>query len=169
MTHPCRQRRDTIPSSMLQTAELLRGVLVPFLTISGSLLGLLFAFLLAQRADRELKWQRRQRLMARYRPIVEAVMQADPTQESQDRLRAIPSRHHRLIAELLLAPLHAARGEIVTYARTTAVAAGLIEQWRRDLRDPRWWRRADSIRALGFVEEASAVPEILRALDDAHL
>jgi hypothetical protein len=153
---------------MLQTAELLRGVLVPFLVVSGSLLGVLFAYLLLQRHVRELKWRRRQTLLARYRPIVDAVIRAEPPEESWRKFRAITPAHHRIVAELLLGPLHAARGEIVSHARTAAVAAGLVAQWLRDLRDPRWWRRADAIRALGFVEEPSAVVATLAALDDAH-
>jgi HEAT repeat protein len=153
---------------MLQTAELLRGVLVPFLTVSGSLLGVLFAYLLMQRFVRELRWRRRQRLLARYRPIVDAVTRAAPAEESLRRFRAISPSHNRIVAELLLAPLHAARGDVVSYARAAAVTAGLVAQWLRDLRDPRWWRRADGIRALGFVEEPSSVVPILGALDDAH-
>lgn len=153
---------------MLQTAELLRSVLVPFLAVSGSLLGVLFAYLLVSRGIREIKWQRHQRLIARYRPIVDAVTQAAPTRESLERLRAIKPSHKYIVAELLLAPLHAARGDVVSYARLAAVAARLVEQWQRDLRDPRWWRRANAIRALGFVEETAAVPDVLRALDDVH-
>lgn len=153
---------------MLQTAEVLRSVLVPFLAVSGSLLGVLFAYLLISRGVREMQWRRRQQLFARYRPIVDAVLQTAPTRESLERLRAINPSHGRIVAELLLAPLHAARGDIVSYARRGAVAVGLVAQWQRDLRDPRWWRRASGIRALGFVEEPSAVPDVLRALEDAH-
>ena len=153
---------------MLQTADFLRGVLVPFLIVSGSLLGVLFAYLLIQRGLRELKWQRRQTFLARYRPIVDAVLQVGPSPEALARLREIPPGHSRIVAELLLAPLHVARGEIVSHARAAARATGLVEQWLGDLGDERWWRRANGIRALGFVEEPSALPAILGGLDDSH-
>src|SRR5438105_2797677 len=100
---------------MLQTAELLRRVLVPFLSISASLLGVLFAWLLIQRAVRELRWRRHQTLLARYRPIVDAIMQLGPSPEALARLREIPPGQSRVVAELLLAPLHVARGEIVLH------------------------------------------------------
>jgi HEAT repeat protein len=153
---------------MLQTADVLRGVLVPFLAVSGMLLGVLFAYLLIQRFVRELKWRRRQTLLARYRPIVEAVIQAMPAEEAMRAFRAIRPTHNRIVAELLLSPLRTARGDLVTYARRAAVSAGLVAQWLGDLRDTRWWRRADGIRALGFIEESSAIVAILAALDDSH-
>jgi HEAT repeat protein len=68
----------------------------------------------------------------------------------------------------LLKPLHAARGAVVTHVREAVSAIGLIEHWSANLQDRRWWVRADSIRALGFVELVSAVPAILRALNDDH-
>ena len=153
---------------MLQTAELLRGVLVPFLIISGSLLGVLFAFLLIQRALRELKWRRRQTRITRYRPLVDAVTLVTPTLETLTRFHGMSPSDRRVVAELLLAPLHAARGAIVSNARVAAAALGLIDQWSRDLHDTRWWRRANSIRALGFVEEPLALSAILEGLDDTN-
>jgi HEAT repeat protein len=154
--------------SMLQTAELLRGVLVPFLFTGGSLLAVLFAYLLIQRAVRELRWRRRQRLTARYRPIVDVITQLGAAAEALARLRRVPSLHLRIVESLLLAPLHASRGAIVSHVREAAAALGLVDRWIADLGHRRWWRRADGVRALGFVEEPSALPAILRALDDEH-
>jgi len=153
---------------MLETAELLRRILVPFLFIGGSLLGVLLAFLIVQRVIRELVSKRRQTLVARYRPLIDAIAQFGPTPQRLDRLRRAPRFHRRIVAGLLLAPLHAARGNLVSHVRDAAVAIGLVDHWLADLRNRRWWLRADSVRALGFVEERSALPAIMRALDDEH-
>ncbi len=158
----------TIWSSMLQTAELLRRVLVPFLFVSGSLLGLLLGYLVLQRAIRDLALRRRRTLATRYRPVIDAIMQSGLTPQALERLRRAPAFHRRIVAGLLLAPLHAARGELVSHVRDAAVAIGLVEQWLADLQNRHWWLRADGIRALGFVEERSALPAIMRALDDEH-
>jgi HEAT repeat protein len=153
---------------MLQTVELLRRVLVPFLFMGGSLLGVLLAYLVIQRVVRELAWRRRQTLVTRYRPVIDAITQFGPTPQSLERLRRAPALHRRIIAGLLLAPLHAARGDLVSHVRDAAVAMGLVEDWLADLRNRRWWVRADGVRALGFVEERSALPAITRALEDDH-
>jgi hypothetical protein len=153
---------------MLHAAELLGRVLVPFLFISGSLLGVLFAYLVIQRVVRELMWGRRQRLVARYRPVIDEITQVGLTSQTLERLRRAPAFHRRIVAGLLLAPLHAARGNLVAHVRDAAVAIGLVEQWLDDLRNRRWWLRADGVRALGFVEELSALPAIMHALDDEH-
>jgi hypothetical protein len=153
---------------MLQIAEILRRVLVPFLLIVGSLLGVLLAYLILQRAVRDLAWRRRQTLVTRYRPVIDAIMQCGPTRLAVERLRRAPAWHRRIVADLLLAPLHAARGDLVQHVRNAAMAIGLVDQWITDLGNRRWWRRADSVRALGFVEELSALPAIMRALDDKH-
>jgi hypothetical protein len=153
---------------MLQIAELLRRVLVPFIFAGGSLLGVLLAYLVIQRMLRELAWRRRQTLVARYRPLVDAITQLGPTPRALERLRRVPVFHRHIIGGLLLAPLHAARGDLVSHVRDAAVAIGLVEQWLADLRNRRWWLRADSVRALGFVEERLALPAIMRLLDDEH-
>lgn len=153
---------------MLETTALLRQVLVPFLLVGGALLGLLIAWLIVQRVVRELIWNRRQTLVTRYRPLIDALMQFGPTPETLERLRRTPACHRRILAILLLAPLHAARGDIVSHVRNAAVAIGLVDQWLAAVQDRHWWRRADSVRALGFLEEPSALTAILRALDDEH-
>lgn len=153
---------------MLQTAELIGRVLVPFLITGGSLLCALLAYLVIQRGVRELAWRRRQTLVTRYRPLTDAITQVGLTPEALERLRGVPAVHRRIIADLLLAPLRAARGNFVAHVRHAAAAIGLVDQWLADLRNPRWWLRADGVRALGFVEEPSALPAIMQALDDEH-
>ena len=59
-------------------------------------------------------------------------------------------------------------GEIVLRLRDAAAALGLLEQWTASLRDRRWWIRAEAVRALGLVREASCVDRLFGALDDAH-
>ena len=153
---------------MLRTADLLRAVLIPFLLGGASLLGMLLVYLVVQRVLREQAWRRRQTLITRYRPAVDEIVHIGPSQQVIDQLRRAPASHRPVVASLLLAPLHAARGDIVSHVRGAAKAIGLIDDWLADLRDRHWWLRAEGVRALGFVEELSAVQPVLRALDDDH-
>lgn len=129
---------------------------------------MLLAYLLIQRAVRELTFRRRHRLVARYQPFVDAITQFGAAPETLDLLRGVPAFHRRIVAGLLLAPLHVARGSLVSHVREAAIAIGLVEQWLADLRSRRWWLRADGVRALGFVAHLPALPAILRALNDEH-
>jgi hypothetical protein len=155
-------------SAMVDTAELLRRVLAQFLVVAGSLLGVLMVWLLLGRFAREFAWKRRQRLVARYRPVVQAITQAGVSGPVRQRLQQIPARHRRLVGDLLLAPLHIARGNIVTYVRDAAAAIGLLDAWLCDVGHREWWRRADALRALGIVEEQTALRVVLSALADRH-
>jgi hypothetical protein len=141
---------------------------VPFLAIGGSLLGVLLTFLMIQRAVREVRFKRRQKLMARYQPLVDVITQSGVTPPVLETLREAAVRHRPIVAELLLKPLHAARGRLVIHVREAVAAIGLVEHWTANLQNRRWWVRADSIRALGFVEQLSAVPAVLNALNDDH-
>ena len=153
---------------MLHTTELLRRVLVPLLATGAVLLGVLFAYLVIQRILRELKWKRRLALIARYQPVIDEIVQSGPTPRALAHLRTAPVSHRRIISDLLLAPLHAARGDLVSHVRAAAGAIDLIAQWHAQALDRRWWVRADGLRALGFVEEPSALPVLMSALGDEH-
>lgn len=153
---------------MPAVAEVLRQALVPFLVTAAVLLAALLAWLVIQRVVRELKTTLGRRLVAQYQPLTDAVAQRGPLPELVTRLRAVPASHRRLVSRLMLAPLRAARGALVDNVRETAEAIGLIEMWRDDATNRRWWRRADGVRALGFVEDRSALPVIIRAFEDEH-
>ncbi len=153
---------------MSEAAELLRLVLLPFLLFCGSLLTALIAYLFIQRLTREIAEKRRQAMIALYRPLIDAVTCFGVTAALRDRLEAAPPSHRRFIGELLLAPLRTARGDIVTHVREAAQTVGLTKDWLADLTHRRWWRRADGVRALGAVEERSALSAVLLALDDDH-
>ena len=157
-----------MPSSLPYTAELLRRALVPFLLVVGSLLGALFVYLVMLRTVRELAWRRRRTRITRYRPLIDEIIQLGLTPSARARLRRVPASHRRIITDLLLAPLHAARGDLVAHVRDAAAAIGLVDQWRTDLRDRRWWLRADGVRALGFIEDLTALPAMLESLADEH-
>lgn len=153
---------------MLHTAELVRGLLLPFLFVSGSLLALLLAFLVIQRGLRELASRRRQRLVTHYQSMIDMVVQANAELDAISRLRLAPAAHRPIVADLLLAPLRVSRGEIVARVRQAAAGIGLIDYWRLGLKDRRWWRRAAAVRALGAIADPSALPGIVRALEDEH-
>ena len=73
---------------MIHSAVLLRSVLVPFLLGGGLLLGALLGLLLLQRGTRQLRWMRRQRLVERYRPLIDAVTEDRSAQTAVEALRA---------------------------------------------------------------------------------
>ncbi len=159
-------------SFVLEIAELWRQVLAPFLIVGdvllGVLLGVLLASLVLQRVARDLAARRRQTLIERYRPLVDAITQFGPTPQTLAELRHAPGRHRQIISSVLLAPLHAATGGLVAHVRDAAAAIGLVEQWFADLENRRWWVRAESVRALAFIQDTSARPAIVHALDDEH-
>lgn len=153
---------------MVRAAEIIERILVPILFGGGWMLVLLLGYLFIQRAVRGLAQRRRQRLISRYRPLVDTIVQHGPAVETLTRLRRVPASHRSILADLLLAPLHATRGPVVSHLREAAAAIGLVDEWKTQRQHRHWWRRADSVRALGLVEEPSALPLILRALDDEH-
>jgi HEAT repeat protein len=153
---------------MFDAADLIHQALVPFLVTGGAVLGALFAYLFIQRALREQAWQRRQRLIASYRPLVDAIIESGLTPPALNRVRGTPVSHRQILVDLLLAPLHQARGEVVSHVRDAVEVMGFVERWRADLRHRHWWVRAQSARALGFIELSSALPAIMYALRDEH-
>jgi hypothetical protein len=153
---------------MIEAADVFRRLLVPFLVVGGSLLAILLAYLVLQRVVRELAARRRQTLVSQYRPLINTITQSGLTPQALEQLRAAPAFHRRIVADLLLAPLHSSRGDLVAHVRSAAAAIGLVEQWLTDLQSRRWWRRAEGVRALGLVEGVAALPAIMRALDDEH-
>lgn len=153
---------------MLHTADIVERILVPLLLVGGGLLVLLLGYLFVQRVVFALAETRRKRLIKRYRPLVDTLVQHGITTEARLNLRRIPTSHRSTLASLLLAPLNTTRGQVVTHMREAATVVGLIDDWKAQKQHRRWWKRADSIRALGFMEEPSALPLILQSLDDEH-
>ena len=153
---------------MLRVATYVRAVLVPFLILTGSLLAGLLVTVLILHGARELACRRRQHLIARYQPLVDALLQPDLPPGTIQRLKNCPARHRPILSGLLLAPLRVASGLVIDRVRLAAEAVGLIDAWTNALSDRRWWVRADAARALGCVREVSAVSPILAMLDDDH-
>jgi HEAT repeat protein len=152
---------------MIEFAELIRAALVPFLIGTTLVLCAVFVYVLLTHAVREIVFRNRQRLVARYRPLVDALAGFGAA-DAIARLRRSPRHHRTVIAGLLLAPLRVASGEIVGRLRTAANALGLIDRWKANLSNRRWWVRADAARALGCVHELSALDALIAALDDDH-
>ncbi len=153
---------------MLEIADVVQRVLVPFLAGTAVLLAALMLVLVIQRVVRERKWQRRGRVIARYQPVIDAIVQGGLTDETRGALQRLAAFERRIVAELLLAPLHSARGTLVAHIRDAAQCIGLVAQWQTETTDRLWWVRANAIRALGFIEERSSQTAMLRALDDDH-
>lgn len=154
--------------AMLYLVEGLRDVIVPFLLVGGGLLLLLLVLLLVQRLARDAAFQRRRRIMARHRSLVDAVLEPELPEGTLERLAVIPARHIPVVAALLLAPLRVVTGTLVERLREAARRMGLIDRWLSELGHRRWWRRAEAARALGLMREPSAVDRLIAALDDDH-
>ena len=120
------------------------------------------------RAIDELRFLRRQRLIARYRPFVDVLLRPTPAPDAVRRLARTPRRHRLVLADLILSVVRLTSGDIVQRLRGAAAALGLIDQWTRSLGDRRWWVRAGAARALGLVREPSSIDALLEALDDPH-
>ena len=124
--------------------------------------------LIVWRAIDELRFLRRQRVIARYRPLVDALLTPAPDPDAVQHLVATPKRHRGVLASLILATLRLTTGDVVPRLREAARALGVIDRSTKALDDRRWWVRAEAVRALGLVREPSSVDGLLGALDDAH-
>jgi hypothetical protein len=153
---------------MIEFADRIHAALAPFLVAGSVTLGALFAYLLGRHGVDVLTARRRERLIARYRPVVESLLTAPVPDEAIARLQRSPWRHRAVIARLLLAPLAVATGAFVDDVHAAARALGLIERWTRDLESRHWWIRADGARALGLVRHHAALGALIAALDDDH-
>ena len=116
----------------------------------------------------EVRFLRRQRVIARYRPLVDELLTPTPMPETVQRLVDSPRRHRGILADLILAALRLTTGDVVPRLRDAATALGLVDHWMTSLDDRRWWARALAVRALGLVREPSSVDRLLGALDEAH-
>jgi hypothetical protein len=148
--------------------ELVRASLHVFLYVLASACGLLLAGLLVSRAFEALAERRRGRLVARYQPIVHALLSAGESASGAASLTRIPARHQALVGELLLAVLRPTRGAVMPSVLAAANALALPQRWAREVRDRRWWVRARGVRALAAVQHDTALETAVEALDDAH-
>jgi hypothetical protein len=152
---------------LLSIAEAFRSVLIPFIFGGSSILLLLLALLVIQRLIRSAMQARRRTLVLRYGPIIHEALDTGSA-SAIDAATRIPVRYRRLLASLVLAPLHAVRGGLGARAAELAERLGLVEGWRTDLRSRRWWHRSEAALALGLLRNPSAVPELIELLDDDH-
>lgn len=153
---------------MLWIAEMLRRALVPFLIVTGTLLGLLLIALVAQRVLREALRSRRTRLERRYQPMVDRLLRDDAESPRAATLRQVPRRHRPIVARLLVQPLRVLSGEPVGRMREAAHVLELTPVWIHDLTARWWWKRAEAALALGFVGERAAYEALVGLLDDPH-
>jgi HEAT repeat protein len=124
------------------------------------------------RAIDEVRFLRRQRLIARYRPVADSLLTpahtADAEADVLQRLSAIPRRHRPIVADILLAALRLTTGELVPRLREAARTLGLLDRWTSALTDGRWWIRAEAARALGLMRDPASVDRLLAVLDEPN-
>ena len=151
---------------MRHITQYVDAILVPFLLAAGTLLLALVCHVLILHGIRDIVFHRRQRLIRDYRPFVEAALHVDGDGVSVARLLAAPWHHRPVLSALILEPLSVAEGAVTRRGAEIAKSLGLVDRWKRQLRDRRWWIRAEAIRALGLVKYEAALPVLIVALDD---
>jgi HEAT repeat protein len=142
-------------------------VAIALIALAAALTTALLA-LVAWRAIDELRFLRRQKIIVRYQPLVDALLTATPDPGAITRLLDTPDRHRGVISELMLAALRLTTGDVVHRLRDASWRLGMIDRWVTSLDDRRWWMRAAAIRALGLVREPTVFDRLLRALDETH-
>src|SRR4051812_29948123 len=123
-------------------ADHFRRVLLPFLIVSAVLLIVLLVALIAGRVWDDFLYNRRQRLLARIRPLVDALLLPHAPADIATQLADFAPQHGALVARLLIAPARFATGSIIEQLRETATSLGMVERWIRELSHRRWWIRA---------------------------
>ena len=145
-----------------------RELVTTALTVMAAALLAALIGLIVWRVVDELRFLRRQRIIARYRPLVHALLSPEPSPDALQRIVATPVRHRGILSDLLLAALRLTTGDLVPRLSDAAAKLGLTARWTRAMHDRRWWVRAEAIRALGLVREQERVPALLESLDDDH-
>lgn len=153
---------------MLTVAAWLRDLLFPILTVGFVVLAVLWLVLIVQRLMRTAFEAASQSIAQRYEPLIDVALSDRPDADVMRRLRAVPRRHRRIVARLLLAPLPLVTGAILQRAHCVAVEIGLLSQWHEDLHARGWWARAEAALALGLVKDEQAIARLVEALDDDH-
>ena len=115
----------------------------------------------------EIRFIRRQRLIARYRPVVDLLLTASSA-TAVERLLQAPARHRGMIGDVILAAVRPQTGDVIPRMREAAEALGLLDGWRRSIDDRRWWMRTAGIRAIGLLRDQAGVNKLLAAMDDEH-
>jgi HEAT repeat protein len=144
------------------------GLVRAFLMAFAAALSLALVSLVVYRGIDELRFLRRQRLLARYRPLVDAVLTAPTIDAAVAPLLPVPPRHRSILGDLILTVARLQTGDVVPRLCAAASALGLVDHWMRDVSHRSWWVRAAAVRALGLVREPSSVAVLLRALDEPH-
>jgi HEAT repeat protein len=135
--------------------------------VSGALALALALALVFERAAFAVWNVRRIRLERLYRPLLAKALDGDDA--AGRRLAASPHRHRRLVAELLLFPMHDRRDRtLVDRARAILGAMSAPALIDRYLQSWWWWRRAMALRAAGYLQMRQYTPRLVAALDDGH-
>ena len=142
-------------------------VIATLLTTSAILAALLIGILIGHLLE-GWRARRRQTLIARYRSLVQTLVDPDRGEEAVERLSRVPRWHRELIAVELLALVRVASGSVIDRVRLAAVRLGFVKAWRQSLVNRRWWIRAEGARALGCVRQADAVADLVIRLEDEH-
>jgi HEAT repeat protein len=153
---------------MTPLLDLSQTVVAAVLAVLAAQLLLALVGLMIWRGVDELRYLRRQRLIARYRPLVDALLAPVPDLDAMARLVQVPVHHRGILGDLILAALRLTTGDVIARLREAARAVGLLEKWTAALADRRWWVRTEAVRALGLVRDPASVDRLLEALDEPH-
>jgi HEAT repeat protein len=130
----------------------------------------LLAFIYVRRLRGRVRARRAARFVPRLEPLLDQLVSEAPPPEVVERLTHLVAGlddHSRpLAATMLIDRLRPADPETRARARKLLRQAGAVDLMLRGIGRSAPWRRALSVRALGFVGEAEAVPVVVERLDD---
>lgn len=149
---------------MTDLVDTLRTVIVPFLIAGGLLLAGLLALLFIMHAVRDLQAHRRRRLTAWCRRRLELLDDSHAPAVLGQLARRTKDR--LAIGEELVAAAKDASPERIARLRAAAGHLGLLDTWRQDLGDRRWWVRASAATAIGALRDSDGAEALLALMGD---
>jgi len=141
-------------------------LLIQVLWVLGGVLLFLSLYIILNKATREYRESRRSRIRKEIEPLI-----LDYVNGKGDHLaELVPTgrgRIHRgVVEEVLLDHARFLRGNARERITAACEEFGFVEERIRQLRNPRWWRRAEAAEKLGTMKSPKAAPDIIALMRD---
>jgi len=146
--------------------ESMSELLVQILWILGGVLGFLSLYIILNKASREIQEKQRDRTR---RDLESRIL--DYVNGKGDRLAPLlPSglgkMERGVVEEVLLDHARFLRGSARERITAACEEFGFVQERVRQLRNPRWWKRAEAAEKLGMMKSPRAAPEIIALMRD---
>jgi hypothetical protein len=149
---------------MTSLLGLVRQWVEPALIAGGLLLLALLALLLAERAANQVRARRNERKRRGCDPVIQRIVDGQDWQTAS--LRSRLTRDLDFTGGELVRRATAATDDERCRLRAAAETLGLLDRWKRQLSERRWWRRASAARSLGLLGDAGAVEAMIERITD---